>query len=245
MPRYKIIVEYDGSDFFGWQKQLEQISVQQVIEQAILKFSNEQANVVCSGRTDTGVHGIGQVAHFDLNKIWPAKEVQNAVNFHVKPHKCAILNCEIVSQEFHARFSAIRRYYKYRIINRFAPIILEENRAWHIKKELNIEEMITASQFLIGSHDFTSFRAAFCQANSPQKTIEDIKIISSGQNIDIYIAAPSFLYHMVRNIVGSLVYVGLGKWPSYKMKEVLEAKNRCLAGPTAPAQGLYFLKVDY
>jgi tRNA pseudouridine38-40 synthase len=198
-----------------------------------------------SGRTDAGVHAYGQVAHFDLEKLHAPERIVGALNFYLKNHKISILNCEIVPKEFHARFSAKSRSYIYKIINRSARLCLDHNRAWHIKVPLDVGAMQKAATYLIGKHDFSSFRAQGCAANSPIRSISAISISRYRDDIQIYVKAPSFLYHMVRNIVGSLVMVGKGSWPPEYILEILEAKDRSIAGPTAPACGLYFLTAEY
>ncbi len=245
MPRYKITIEYDGTGTAGWQRQANGSSIQQFIEEAIEQFSKEKVFVYASGRTDAGVHALGQVAHFDLELEHPEYVVQRAVNHFLKPNKIILIDCQIVDNEFHARFSAKKRNYKYVITNRSTPSVLDLNRTWHIRQKLDIDKMQEAANFLIGSHDFTSFRALHCQAQSPVKTIDEIKIYSEGEKIFFTLRATSFLYHMVRNIVGSLVLVGLGKWQPEDIKIALEARDRGKAGPTAPACGLYFTKVEY
>lgn len=245
MPRYKISIEYDGSEFAGWQLQSHAISVQQCIEEAIEKFSGAKVSVHAAGRTDAGVHALGQVAHFNLEKAYIPKEVQGAINHHVKPHKIIINDCEIVTDDFHARFSAKKRYYRYQILNRTCKSIFAENISWHIRENLALDLMQLASKELEGNHDFTSFRTVHCQALSPIKTIDEIKIYKEKDFVMIELKAKSFLHHMVRNIVGSLVNVGLRKWQVEDIKKILAAKNRNLAGQTAPACGLFFVKVDY
>jgi tRNA pseudouridine38-40 synthase len=245
MPRYKIIIEYDGSNISGWQRQAHCASVQQFIEEAIEKFSKEKVTIHASGRTDAGVHAKGQVAHFDLERSYSLKEVQGAINYFLKPNKIIIIGCEEVNKDFHARFSSLKRHYQYVVLNRKAASVLDENRSWHIRDELNIKNMQMAAKHLLGKHDFTSFRAVHCQAKSPIKTIDEIEIFKEGEKIFFNLKATSFLHHMVRNIVGSLVLVGQGKWQPDDIEKVLEAKDRSKAGATAPACGLYFVKVDY
>ena len=245
MPKYKITIEYDGSNISGWQRQSNAPSIQQFLEEAIEKFSKEKITVHAAGRTDAGVHALEQVAHFELAAEHPSTVVQRAVNHFLKPNLIIILSCEIVDSDFHARFSAKKRNYKYIITNRAMPSVLEKNRTWHIHHTLNVEKMQEAALFLIGNHDFTSFRALHCQAASPVKTIDEIKIYQEGEKIFFTLRATSFLHHMVRNIVGSLVMVGLEKWQAEDIKTALEAKDRSKAGPTAPACGLYFTKVEY
>ncbi len=243
--KYKITIEYDGTGLTGWQIQNNGPSVQQYIEEAIHQFTKEKVIVHAAGRTDAGVHALGQVAHFELNKDYEPCAVQRSINHFLQPNKIVIIDCQIAKEDFHARFSAKKRYYKYVILNRSASSVIEENRAWHVRHTLNVRKMQKAAKFLEGNHDFTSFRAIHCQALSPVKTLDEINLYQDEQKIFITLKATSFLHHMVRNIVGSLVMVGLGKWEEEKMKEVLEAKDRCKAGPTAPAHGLYFTKVEY
>ncbi|MGI4775991.1 MAG: tRNA pseudouridine(38-40) synthase TruA [Janthinobacterium lividum] len=243
--RYKINIEYVGTQISGWQYQENAISVQQIIETAISKFSSEKVILYAAGRTDAGVHAIGQVAHFDLVKNIPPHCVMQAINHFVRPHLVAVTECIEVDNSFHARFSAISRHYMYRIINRSGKVVLDQDRAWWIKPDLNTESMNEAASHLVGKHDFTSFRAKHCQASSPVKTLSQLIIDREGTEVRIYASAPSFLHHMVRNLVGSLVLVGLGKWNSSDIKLGLEAKNRSIMGVTAPACGLYFMRVDY
>lgn len=245
MPRYKITIEYDGTGISGWQSQANGNSIQQFLELAIATFTKEKVMVHGSGRTDAGVHALAQVAHFDLKKDYPTHVVQRAINHFLKPNKVIVTNCEIVDDEFHARFSAKRRLYQYVVLSRSAPSLLFENKVWHVKEKLDIKRMQAAADLLIGQHDFSSFRATHCQALSPIKTVEEIKIIQEGDKILFNLKAPSFLHHMVRNIVGTLVLVGKGKWRIEDIKKALDAKDRKAGGPTAPAQGLYFVRVEY
>jgi len=245
MPRYKITIEYDGTGFAGWQRQENSGSIQASIEEAIFKFSGENAAVFASGRTDAGVHALGQVAHFDLAKEAMDKEIRDGINFHIKPAAISILRGEKTAPDFHARFDAKKRYYRYRIINRISPPVLDRFRAWHIKENLNVEAMHDAAQILVGNHDFTSFRASECQAKSPVKTVDEIKVTKTAEEVIIDISALSFLHHMVRNITGTLRLVGGGRWTPEDVKKALMAKDRTTTGPTAPAHGLYFMRVEY
>ncbi len=245
MQRYKATIEYDGTDFCGWQRQDASISVQQVLEESIYKFKKIKTCVYGSGRTDAGVHALGQVAHFDLDKEYDLEEVICAINHHSKPHRVALVNCEYVPPDFHARFSATERSYLYRIINRLNPVIIEKNRVWQVRKSLDFGSMKEASVHFMGNHDFTSFRSSHCQAKSPVRTINNIEIRQDGEEIQLCIRAQSFLHHMVRNIVGTLVDVGLGKISPLKIKEIIDKKSRIAAGVTAPACGLYFMKAKY
>jgi tRNA pseudouridine38-40 synthase len=245
MPRYKLTIEYDGTGLAGWQRQDHMPSVQQYLEEAIHKFSGEEVATFVAGRTDAGVHAKGQVVHFDLARGKKLKEVRDGINFHIKPATISVLQAQEVSPEFHARFSAKKRFYRYRIINRVPKPVLERFYVWHIHENLNALAMQEAAQILVGTHDFTSFRATECQAKSPVKTIDEITITKMLEEITIDISAQSFLHHMVRNIVGTLRFVGNGKWTPEDMKKALEAKNRSAAGVTAPPHGLYFMRVEY
>ncbi len=245
MTRFKLVLEYDGGPFVGWQRQANGPSVQQALEQAVLGFCGE--TVVChgAGRTDAGVHALGQVVHFDLNReVAPAK-LCDALNAHLRPAPVAVLGAEVAAPDFHARFSAVRRTYLYRIVNRRAPLALECGRAWFVPQPLDGEAMHAAAQALVGRHDFSSFRAAECQAQSPVKTLERLDVSRRGEELHIEARAPSFLHRQVRNMVGSLALVGQGKWDRAKLEAVLGARDRTAAGPAAPAEGLYLVSVDY
>lgn len=244
--RWKILIEYDGTDFVGWQRQAEGHSVQSVLQEAIFKLSGEHVSLTAAGRTDSGVHALGQVAHFDLQKDYSAKAVRDAINIHVLPHEVSVLKAEPVSPDFHARFDAVKRYYRYTICNRRPPPRINRTFMWHCKHPLDIEAMQKAADVLVGEkRDFTSFRALVCQAKSPVRSIDSFEIKREGDLVHFDISAQSFLHHQVRNIVGTLQRIGDGAWPWEKMKEILEAKDRTVAGPTAPPTGLFFLKVDY
>ncbi|MGI9485287.1 MAG: tRNA pseudouridine(38-40) synthase TruA [Geminicoccaceae bacterium] len=245
MARFKLTLEYDGRSFQGWQRQKNASSVQETLETAIHAFSGETVTVQGAGRTDAGVHAKGQVAHFDLKKIMSLESLQNAINHHLRPHPVAVLRATEMADDFHARFSATGRRYLYRIINRRAPLVLEAGRAWHLPAMIEAEAMHEAAQRLIGKHDFTSFRSSACQSKSPIKTLDRIIVQRAGDEIRITVAARSFLHHQVRNIVGTLKMIGDNKWPVDKIENILEAKSRAAAGPTAPAAGLYLTAVDY
>jgi tRNA pseudouridine38-40 synthase len=245
MPRYKLIIEYDGRPFHGWQRQQDGPSVQGVLEKAVLDFSGETVTIHGAGRTDAGVHAMGQAAHFDLEKDISLEGLQNAINHYLRPKPVAVIRAARVADDFHARFSAKGRHYLYRIVNRRAPLVLEAGRAWHLPGSIEAEVMQEAAQRLIGKHDFTSFRSAACQAKSPVKTLDRIAVIRKGEEIRVTVAARSFLHHQVRNIVGTLKMIGEHKWPVDQMDSILDAKSRSAAGPTAPADGLYLIKVDY
>jgi tRNA pseudouridine38-40 synthase len=245
LNKYKITIEYLGTAFSGWQRQNNAISVQQILEDSIYKLTAEKTILYVAGRTDAGVHAIGQVAHFTLKKNIEPFILQRAINHLSRPYPISIIESVRIDDDFHARFSSIKRHYIYRIINRSSKLVLNLGRAWHITQKLNIESMQLASTYLIGKHDFTSFRGSGCMANSPIRTLSHINIIKNNDEIIFEVSAQSFLYHMVRNIVGSLVYVGIGKWSPEHIQTILKAKSRSSAGPTAPPDGLYFLKSEY
>ena len=245
--RYKIEIEYDGTNLVGWQKQREGESVQSLLSQAIKDFCGEEAEVFGAGRTDAGVHAIAQTAHFDINREVEAFKLREGLNFYLRSYDApiSVLAAEQVSQDFHSRFSAVSRSYIYRILNRRAPAVLEKDRVWWVPVPLDVEKMKEGAKYLLGHHDFTSFRAAECQALSPMKTLDKIEIEKHGDEIRFYVEAKSFLYHQVRNIVGTLKMVGDGHLNPEDVKVILEAKDRKKAGPTAPACGLYFYQVKY
>lgn len=245
MPRYRITVEYDGGPFVGWQRQDNGPSVQGTLEAAITSFSSETATVTGAGRTDAGVHALGQVAHFDLAKDFHPDRVRDALNHFVRPAPIAVLNAEIADPEFHARFSAKARHYLFRIICRRAPLALERGHAWHVVHDLDAEAMHAAAQTLIGQHDFTTFRAAECQAKSPVKTLDKLTVRRALDEIDIEASARSFLHHQVRSMVGTLKLVGEGKWRPRDVAEALKACDRSRCGPVSPPDGLYLVRVDY
>jgi len=245
MPRYKLTIEYDGTGYYGWQRQNDFKTIQGTIESAIKSFSGQEIELFAAGRTDAGVHAIGQIAHFDLDKEFPEWQITKAINFYLKDEGIVILDTKIVNESFHARFSAHRRAYCYKILNRSSRSALDAHRAWHVKEALDIEKMQQAANLLIGHHDFSSFRAAGCQASSAQITLDEVKIHQEGQLILINVKAKSFLYHMVRNIAGSLVEVGKGDITIEKLNGILESRNRQMACVTAPAHGLYFTSVKY
>jgi tRNA pseudouridine38-40 synthase len=245
MPRYRITVEYDGTPFLGWQIQADGPSIQGRLAEAIRRLGAEAVDVRGAGRTDAGVHALGQVAHFELEKDWPADTVCNAVNFHLRPDPITIRECEVIGPGFDARFSAIGRHYLYRILARRSPPALDRNRVWWVPRPLDAAAMAAAAPALLGKHDFTTFRAAGCQAKSPVKTLDRLDVTVVGEEIRIEASARSFLHHQVRSIVGSLKYVGEGKWPVEEMAAALEAKDRSRCGAMAPSSGLYLVRVDY
>jgi len=243
--RYKITIEYDGTPFCGWQRQDGEDTVQQRLEEAILPLSKEAITIYGSGRTDTGVHALAQVAHFDLDNEIDCFRVQECMNAYLREVPICVLSVEKVNNEFDARFSAVERTYIYKILNRRARACIDANRVWRVVPPLDNEKMHDAAQMLVGKHDFSSFRAAGCQSNSPIKTMNSISVVRDGERIIIEVKARSFLYHQVRNIVGSLVNVGVGKWSEEDFAKVFQAKDRTQAGMTAPACGLYFAGVKY
>ena len=245
MPRYAITIEYDGTDFVGWQVQAEGASVQGVLVAAIKAFSGETCVVRGAGRTDSGVHALAQVAHFDLAKDWDPFRVGEAINFHVRPHRACVLDCRRVDDTFDARFSAVRRHYLYRILTRRAQPVLDANRVWWLTQPLDVEAMQKAADILTGHHDFTTFRAAQCQANSPLRTVDSFKVAHHGEEIRLEVSARSFLHNQVRSMTGTLKLVGEGKWTPAGVKAALEACDRKACGTVAPACGLYLAKVDY
>jgi len=245
MPRYKLVLEYYGKPFVGWQRQENGPSVQSAFEAACTALSGEAVAAQAAGRTDAGVHALGMVVHIDLAKGLAADVVLNALNHLLKPAPIAVLAAEIVDDEFHARFSCTRRAYEYRIINRRAPLTIEAGRAWHVATPLDAEAMDAAAQILLGHHDFTTFRTTVCQANSPEKTLDELSVSRAGGDIFIRCAARSFLHHQVRSITGSLVEVGRGRWRASDLKAALEARDRARCGVVAPPDGLYFLHADY
>jgi tRNA pseudouridine38-40 synthase len=245
MPRYKIIVEYDGAPFVGWQLQENGLSVQGALMTAIAAFSSEKVMVQGAGRTDAGVHAIGQVAHFDLATERETDTVRDAINAHLRPHPVAVLSAEKVPADFDARRSALRRHYLYRIGNRRPDLALERGRAWRVPRRLDADAMHAAAQRLIGKHDFTTFRSTECQAKSPEKTLDRLDVSRADEEVHITAVARSFLHNQVRSMVGSLALVGDGKWQPDDLWRALQARDRAACGPVAPPEGLYLVRVDY
>lgn len=245
MTRYCLVIEYDGTDYVGWQRQKNGPSIQKEIEKAVYAFCGEVVIVQGAGRTDAGVHALGQAAHIDIKRDTDINEVREALNAHLRPNPISVLEVILVPEEFHARFSAQSRSYLYRIVNRRAPLAAQRNFAWHVGVPLDVDSMNKAAQQLVGQHDFSTFRASRCQAKSPVKTLTSIEVIRYGQTIDIRTSAPSFLHHQVRNFVGTLKLVGEGKWTLEDVSKALDARDRRKGGPTAPSKGLFLTDVAY
>lgn len=252
--RWKLTIEYNGAEFSGWQRQDHAPSVQQAVEDAITAFSGQKAALTAAGRTDAGVHARGQVAHIDLEdfvKPMQGFEVAKAINAHLRPQRVSVVSAQKAAPDFHARFGAKNKVYRYRIINRGAPLGLDHGLAWHVKRPLDVSAMQDAARHLIGHHDFTTFRDSQCQAKTPMRTLSRLDITAApcdpcgGVEIMVEAQAQSFLHHQVRNMVGTLALVGEGKWKPAAVKDALEAKDRTRGGPTAPADGLYLMLVDY
>lgn len=245
MARYRLDIEYDGTHFCGWQRQANGLSVQQVIEDALAAVDGAKVVIRGAGRTDTGVHATAQVAHVDLAKDWRGDKLRDAVNAHMRPHLVAIRAARLVDETFDARFSAVQRHYLYRIVNRRAPLTIDFQRAWLVKRPLDAAAMHEAAQALVGRHDFSTFRDADCQAASPVRTLERLDVSRVGEEIHVYASARSFLHHQVRSMVGSIEHVGSGKWRAADLREALDAADRRRCGTVAPAAGLYLIGVDY
>ena len=245
MPRYKLLIEYDGAPFVGWQMQVPGRTVQGTLMDAIEAFCGERVKVQGAGRTDTGVHALGQVAHVDLGKDWDADTVRDALTAHLRPHPIAVLAAEIVPDTFDARFSALARHYLYRIINRRTDLAVERGRAWRVPRALDANAMASAARHLIGRHDFTTFRHVDCQAKSPVKTLDRLDVERDGEEVRIMASARSFLHSQVRSIVGSLVYVGEGRWSADDLAAARDARDRSACAMVAPPEGLYLVRVDY
>jgi tRNA pseudouridine38-40 synthase len=243
--RYRLTLEYDGRPFAGWQRQENAPSVQGALEEAIFRLSGERVTVHGAGRTDSGVHALGQAAHFDLVKEFTGDKIRDALNHHLKPAPVAVLEAAMAPEDFSARFSATARHYLYRILCRRAPAALDAGRVWHVVRALDAQAMHAGAQALVGQHDFTTFRAAECQAKSPVKTLDRLDVARVGDEVHVNASARSFLHNQVRSIVGSLKLVGEGKWMPRDMKHALEARDRAECGPVAPPEGLYLVRVDY
>ncbi|HVO04497.1 MAG TPA: tRNA pseudouridine(38-40) synthase TruA [Candidatus Cybelea sp.] len=245
MTRFKLTLEYDGGGFVGWQRQDNGPSIQQAMEEAIFRITGEEAEVQGAGRTDAGVHALGQVAHLDVEKDFAPDKLRDAINYHLKPRPIAVLTAEVAARDFHARFSATGRAYLYRIVNRRAPLTVDLGRAWLVNAPLDADAMHNAAQVLIGKHDFSTFRASLCQAQSPVKTLDRLSVHRVGEEIQLIAEARSFLHHQVRNMVGTLRLVGEGKWTLADLEDALDARDRTKGGPTAPPDGLYLTRVRY
>jgi tRNA pseudouridine38-40 synthase len=245
MPRYKLTLEYDGTGLVGWQRQASGLSVQEILETAAERFCGKAVRVQGAGRTDAGVHALAQVAHLDLPRETDPEEIRGALNFHMRPHAVSVLAVEPVPATFNARTSARSRHYRYRILNRRAPPALEAGRVWHVPRPLDAQRMHEAAQLLVGRHDFTTFRAADCQARSPVKTLDRLDVARQSEELVIYASARSFLHHQVRSMVGTIEMAGAGRWTLGDVRAALEARDRTRCGRTAPAAGLCLIGVDY
>ncbi len=245
MPRYKLTVEYDGRPFCGWQVQENGPSVQGALETAAQALCGEAVKVNGAGRTDAGVHALGQVAHVDLPRPYRADRVRDALNAYLRPHPVAVLAAELGPHDFDARFSAVKRHYRYRILNRRADLALDLGRAWRVARRLDAEAMHAAAQRLVGKHDFTTFRDTECQARSPEKTLDALDVTRCGDEITVTTSARSFLHSQVRSMVGSLMWVGEGRWTADDLSAALAARSRAACGVVAPPDGLYLVRVDY
>jgi len=245
MARFKLIIEYDGSGFVGWQRQDNGLGVQQALEEAITAFSGETPRVLGAGRTDSGVHALAQICHFDLQSDYTTDTVRDALNFHLRNVPAVVLAAFIAEPDFHSRFCATGRSYTYRITNRRAPLSIEKGRSWWVPVSLDAQAMHEAAQVLVGKHDFTTFRATNCQADTPVRTLNSLCVERQGERIFIHVQARSFLHHQVRNFAGSLKRVGTGKWSAEDLKAALDARDRRAGGQTAPPDGLYLMSVSY
>ena len=245
MTRFRLTVEFDGRPFMGWQRQAHGPSVQQAIEDAVERITGTPAGVHAAGRTDAGVHAEAMTAHVDVERPFQPFRLMEALNAHLRPHPIAILACETVADDWHARFSCLGRRYTYRIVNRRAPLALDAGRAWQVAAPLDAEAMHAAAQRLVGLHDFTTFRSAHCQSESPVKTLDLLSVSRYGDEIAIEAAARSFLHHQVRSMVGCLMLVGRGKWSANDLSDALEARDRAALGLNAPPDGLFFIEARY
>jgi len=245
--RFKVELEYCGTSYCGFQKQndISQKSVEGVLQKALFDLTQSEVEIAVCGRTDAGVHALGQVIHFDLEKNFSPYQIVMGLNHHLKHEDVKVLNVFEVPADFHARFDTKMRHYRYHVINRRAPLVIQKDRAWHVAQKLDISQIKKAAQYFLGEHDFSSFRDAECQAKSPIRTIEKCEVTANGEEIIFEVSAKSFLHHMVRNMVGTLIYVGSGKIAADEIPQIIAAKDRTKSGPNAPACGLYFCKVEY
>ena len=245
MTRFALTVEYDGRPYMGWQRQAHGPTVQQHIEEALGRIAGREPVVHCAGRTDAGVHALAMRAHVDLDKAITPFRLMEALNAHLRPEPIAIVGCETVPEDWHARFSCTGRAYEYRILNRRAPLTFEEGLVWRVPQALDTDAMQAAAQALVGKHDFTTFRSAQCQADSPLRTLDRLDVVRTGERVTIHAKARSFLHHQVRSMTGCLALVGTGTWRPADMKAALEARDRRALGHNAPPDGLYFMRADY
>jgi len=245
--RYKIVIEYDGTNYVGWQKQPDQPnkSVEEILEKAIFQMTQEQVKLNCAGRTDAGVHAIAQIADFELTKKFDTFRIMMGINNYLQNVNVVVVACEIVDDKFHSRFDARLRHYRYVIVNRKAPLVIEKNRAWHVPLPLDSVAMQLGANYLIGEFDFSSFRDAECQSKTPIKIVKSLTVVRKKDQVIIDITAKSFLHHMVRNIVGTLMWVGTQRIASDEVLIILESRDRTMSGQNAPACGLYFMGADY
>ncbi len=245
MPRYKLTIEYQGGPFAGWQRQKDQPSVQEALERAAKALTGDDTVVQGAGRTDAGVHALGQVAHLDTQRDWPTFRLTEALNHHLRPDPVAVLSAEVVGEDFHSRFSAVERRYLYRIINRRAPLTYDKGLVWKVQAPLDVDAMRAGAAHLVGYHDFTTFRSSICQAKSPVKSVDAVEVDQAADEITIHVRARSFLHNQVRSFVGTLERVGAGKWAPDDVRRALKAKDRSACGPVAPPDGLYLASVHY
>lgn len=249
MPRYAIKIEYNGAPFVGWQRQRDELGVQQVIEDALRKLEPDQGGIQGAGRTDAGVHARGQVAHFDMAKEWEPFRLSEALNFHLREYPVAIVDCAVVGAEFHARFSALERQYLFRIVSRRAPVVFDDGLVWQVRRALDADAMQRGADYLLGQHDYTTFRSTMCQAQSPIKSVDQLDVetcdYEGGTEYRFHVRARSFLHNQVRSFVGTLERVGAGAWAPEDVRAALAAQNRTACGPVSPPQGLYLTHVRY
>ena len=249
MPRYALKLEYDGAPFAGWQRQADQPSVQGAVEAALAKLERDLPSIAAAGRTDAGVHALGQVAHCEMAREWDPFRLSEALNYHLKPQPVAVVACARVADDFHARFSAVERQYLFRLVTRRAPVVHDAGKVWQVPNPLELEPMQRAARYLLGRHDFTTFRASICQAESPVKTLDAFTIeemdYPSGREFRFHLRARSFLHNQVRSFVGTLERVGAGAWAPEDVRDALEARDRAACGPVCPPQGLYLARVGY